>query len=219
MLEKHALKNTILTAAEQAKLTPLDVLNILKEGNEEFVEDRLTVRNNTHRVRVAAMGQYPKAAVLSCFDSRVPVEDVFHRGIGDIFVARVAGNIINDDIVGSFELACNVSGAKLILVMGHEHCAAVRSAIDGMEMGHMTKLLAKISPSVEEAKKDFKGKKTLDNPKFVDLVSHKNVENSIKEIRRKSRILRELEDSGKIMIAGAMYYMKTGKVKFFKYDK
>lgn len=211
---ERILNNKVLSAEEQAALTPRDVLDILKKGNEEFTDDKLTVRNNSERVREAALGQYPKAVILSCFDSRVPVEDVFHRGIGDIFVARVAGNIVNEDILGSMEFACKVSGAKLILVLGHEYCGAVKSAIDHVELGNITALLSKITPAVNEAGKSFSGEKSSSNPVFVEAVCDANVHLTMQQIRDKSPILKEMEDSGDIMIVGGVYHMKTGKVDF-----
>lgn len=214
--EAEVLTNTVLTAAEQAALTPTDVLNLLKEGNKQFTEDNLTVRNNTQRVRDAATGQFPKAAILSCLDSRVPVEDVFHRGIGDLFVARIAGNIVNEDILGSFEFATKVSGAKVIVVLGHEYCGAVMSAIDDVKLGNITALLAKIKPAVASAGKTFEGEKTAANPAFVEAVCDHNVELAIKQLRTKSPILKELEDKGELLIVGGVYDMKTGKVNFFE---
>ncbi len=211
----EVLDNKVLTAEEQARLTPSQVIDILKEGNEEFVNDNLTVRNNSGRVRDAAMGQYPKAAILSCLDSRVPVEDVFHRGIGDIFVARVAGNIINSDILGSMEYACKVSGSKAVVVLGHEYCGAIKSAIDGVELGNITGLLEKIQPAVTVSKAGFKGDTTSKNPDFVETVCHHNIEHAVSEIRLKSPILKEMEENGEIVIVGAVYNMHTGKVDFF----
>ncbi len=210
----HILTNKVLTKEEQDKLTPDKVLEVLKTGNEEFVNDDLTVRNNSERVRDAAMGQYPKAVVLSCLDSRVPVEDVFHRGIGDIFVARVAGNIVNEDILGSLEYACKVSGSKLIVVLGHEYCGAIKSAIDDVKLGNITPLLSKVRPAVEHAKGHFEGDHSSKNPAFVEAVCHDNVELTIKEIRTKSPILKEMEDKGEIKIVGGIYDMETGKVEF-----
>lgn len=209
------LVNKVLTAEEQASLTPIDVINILKEGNEDFINDHLTVRNNSERVRDAAMGQYPKAVILSCLDSRVPVEDVFHRGIGDIFVARVAGNIVNPDILGSLEYACKVSGSKVVVVLGHEYCGAIKSAIDDVKLGNITTLLAKIRPAVEVAGNNFQGETTSSNPDFVEAVCHHNIELAVQEIRDKSPILKEMEDNGEIMIVGAVYNIHTGKVDFF----
>lgn len=209
------LVSSVMTKEEQEKLSPDEVISMLKEGNKDFVEDNLTIRNSTQRVRDAAIGQYPYAAVLSCMDSRVPVEDVFHCGIGDLFVSRVAGNIVDDDILGSLEYACKVSGSKLILVLGHEYCGAIKSAIDGVKLGNITALLEKIDPSVKTASVDFKGEKTSKNPLFVERVCDDNVMNSIAEIRKKSSILKELEDRGEIKIIGGVYDMKTGEVEFF----
>lgn len=210
------LSNKILTKDEQAKLTPQQVLDILKNGNKDFVEDNLTVRNNSSRVREASKGQYPKAVILSCLDSRVPVEDVFHRGIGDLFVARVAGNIVNEDMLGSLEYGCKVSGSKLIVVLGHEYCGAIKSAIDDVELGNITALLKKIQPAVKLAKANFKGDQTSSNPAFVEAVCDQNVHLVINEIRSKSPILKEMESKGEIKIVGGIYNMSTGKVDFLE---
>lgn len=212
----HVLTNKVLTAEEQSKLTPDDVLRILKEGNREFIEDRLTIRNNSKRVRDSATGQYPKAVVLSCLDSRVPVEDVFHRGIGDIFVSRVAGNIVNEDILGSLEYACKVSLSKLVVVLGHEYCGAIKSAIDGVELGNITGLLHKIQPAVQKARESFTGEISSYNPEFMDAVCEQNVKLAIREIREKSPILKEMEEKGEIKIVGGVYDMETGKVNFLE---
>jgi len=210
------LTNKVLTQEEQEKLTPQQVLDILKEGNKDFINDNLTVRNNTERVRDAALKQYPKAAVLSCLDSRVPVEDVFHRGIGDIFVARVAGNIVNEDILGSLEYACAVSGSKLIVVLGHEYCGAIKSAIDDVDLGNITGLLTKIKPAINATNTNFSGEKTSENPQYVEAVCHENVILTMQQIREKSPILKQLEEEGKIMIVGGVYDMETGRVDFIK---
>ncbi len=214
MLNEESLSNKVLSVEEQAKLTPDAVLDILKQGNQDFTEDNLTVRNNSVRVREAALGQYPKAAIVSCLDSRVPVEDVFHRGIGDIFVARVAGNFVNEDILGSLEFACKVSGAKLIVILGHEHCGAIKSAIDDVKLGNITAMLSKIQPAVVMAKTTFDGDKVSANPKFVDSVCTFNIKHAMDEIRSKSPILKEMEDKGEIKIVGGVYHMETGKVVF-----
>lgn len=212
--EQHVLTSRVLTAEQQEKLTPQEVLDTLKSRNQDFVDDNLTIRNNSQRVREAALGQYPKAVVLSCLDSRVPVEDVFHCGIGDIFVARVAGNIVNEDILGSLEYACKVSGSKLVVVLGHEYCGAVKSAIKDVKLGNITPLLSKIRPAVLSAEKDFKGEKSADNPDFVDKVCTHNVNLAISQIRKKSPILKEMENKGLIKIVGGIYDMETGKVTF-----
>ena len=207
------LVENILTAEQQAKLTPDSVLSILKEGNSDFVSDALTVRNTSARVRKATYGQFPKAVILSCLDSQVPVEDVFHRGIGDIFVARVAGYIVNDDILGSLEYACEVSGSKLIVVLGHENCGAIKSAIEDVKLGNITGLLEKIKPAVALSA-DYNGEKASTNKAFVNHVGVKNVEISIQKIRAQSPILSNLEKAGKIKIVGAVYKMESGEIEF-----
>jgi len=212
--ENDVISTHILTKEQQEKLTPDQVLADLISGNKDFVEDNLTIRNSTKLVREAALGQYPEAVILSCLDSRVPVEDVFHKAIGEIFVARVAGNIVNEDIVGSLEYACKVSGSKLIVVLGHEYCGAIKSSIDGVRLGNVTALLEKIEPAVEEAKQNFEGETTSKNPEFVDKVCEFNVLNSMKIIKEMSPILTEMEQLGQIKIVGAVYDIKTGEVNF-----
>ncbi len=147
-VQVEGLVEEVLTQEQQAALTPDLVIETLKAGNARFVVGVVTLRNHVEQVRRAARGQFPKAIILSCVDSRVPVEDVFDRGIGDLFVARVAGNFVNIDILGSMEFACKVSGAKLVLVMGHEHCGAVQGAVDQVELGNITGMLSKIQPAV-----------------------------------------------------------------------
>lgn len=195
-------------------MTPDAVLAILKEGNRDYREGKLTIRNNPHRIKNAATRQYPQAVVLSCLDSRVPVEDVFHRGIGDIFVARVAGNVINTDILGSLEFACRISGARLIVVLGHENCGAIRSAIDKIGIGNISALLNKIQPAITSASIEYAGDKTSANKEYTRIVCRHNVLHSIKEIRTQSDILKEMEESGEIKIVGAIYCMESGEVEF-----
>lgn len=207
--------NKVLTVEEQFKLTPDTVIEVLKQGNEEFINNNLSIKNNPERVRAAAKGQYPEAVILSCLDSRVPVEDIFHRGIGDIFVARVAGNIVNPDILGSLEYACKVSGSKLVVVLGHGLCGAIKSAIDDVKLGNITGLLDKIKPAVNQSKAKYKGEAKSSNPEFVNIVCHTNVELMVNEIHKYSPILKEMEDNGEIKIVGAIYDMYTGKVEFF----
>jgi len=173
------------------------------------------IRNTSSRIRNAALGQYPGAVVLSCMDSRVPVEDVFHRGIGDVFVIRVAGNIINKDILGSMEYGCKAAGAKVIVVLGHEYCGAIKSAIDDVKLGNITALLQKISPAINNLP-NFKGERKASNPEFVAAVCDENVLLAINNIRKQSPILKQMEADKQIMIVGATYDMKTGKVDFFK---
>lgn len=207
------LVERVLTADEQASLTPDMVIQSLKEGNERFLRNDLTARDHTEQVRKSTHGQFPKAVVLSCLDSRIPVEDVFDKGIGDMFVARVAGNFVNEDILGSMEFGCKVAGAKLIVVMGHESCGAVKAAIDGVELGNITGMLTKIQPAVDLSQ-DFSGEKTSKNSDFVTHVSEENVRVTVQEIRDKSPILKEMEDNGEIKIIGALYDMDSGKVIF-----
>ncbi|WP_316801272.1 carbonic anhydrase family protein [Pedobacter frigidisoli] len=206
------LENKVLSKEQQAMLKPEDVLALLKEGNEDFVEDRLTVRNTSERVRQAALGQYPKAVILSCIDSRVPVEDVFHRGIGDVFVGRVAGNVLNTDQLASMEYSCKVSGSKLVLVLGHEHCGAVKSAIDDVKLGNITSLLAKIKPAVVAAKAE--GDRTSKNEAYVHAVCIENVKQITAHIRKLSPVLAEMEKNKEIIIKGAVYAMDSGKVTY-----
>ncbi|NCD72259.1 carbonic anhydrase family protein [Mucilaginibacter agri] len=205
---------TVLTKDQQAKLSPDSIIASLKEGNQDFIEDKLTIRNNSERIREAALGQYPKAVVLSCLDSRVPVEDVFHKGIGDLFVARVAGNIVNEDILGSLEYACNVSGSKVVVVLGHEYCGAIKSAADDVKFGNITPLLAKIKPAVQNVRSTFKGDTSSKNEGFIEAVCKENVLLTIQNIHKQSPALSEMEQEGKIKIIGAIYHMKSGKVDF-----
>jgi len=193
--ELKPLVEIVLSAEEQAPLTPEVVLQSLKDGNTRFINSSLTARDHTSQVRMSAKGQFPKAVVLSCLDSRVPVEDVFDKGIGDMFVARVAGNFVNEDILGSMEFGCKVAGSKLILVMGHESCGAVKAAIDKVELGNITAMLSKINPAVEMSE-EFQGKKTSSNPAFVHMVCENNVRNTLNQMRLNSPILKEMEDNG-----------------------
>lgn len=209
---ESGLIENVLTEKEQRALTPDLVIQSLKEGNKRFVNNDLTKRNHSGQVRNSVKAQYPKAIVLSCVDSRVPVEDVFDRGIGDIFVARVAGNFVNEDILGSMEYACKVSGSKLVLVMGHEHCGAIKSAIDDVKLGNITSMLSKIMPAVDMVK--YNGDRTSKNQTFVHDVSLSNVKNTIQKIRQDSPILNEMEQNGEIKIVGALYDMDNGEVSF-----
>lgn len=202
----------VLTKEEQERLTPDAVLKTLEEGNRRFVSGTLTLRDHSKQVREAASGQYPKAIVLSCIDSRVPVEDVFDRGIGDLFVARVAGNFENTDILGSMEFACKVSGSKLILVLGHENCGAVKGAIDGVDLGNITPMLDNITPAIDHFE-HYTGDRTSRNEQFVHLVAEQNVRQTINDIRKNSRILKEMEENGEIRIVGGLYDMSTGRVE------
>jgi carbonic anhydrase len=203
----------VLTAEEQAALSPDDIVKRLKRGNLRFTKNKLSERNYPAQVSKSILGQFPQAFILSCIDSRVPVTGVFDQGIGDVFVARIAGNIINEDILGSMELSCRLSGSKLVVVLGHERCGAVKAAIDNVKMGNITPMLAKIRPAIEMAS-GYTGKKVSKNEEFVYQVCECNVKNTIDEIRLKSPILKEMEDDGELKIVGAIYNMTTGTVEF-----
>jgi carbonic anhydrase len=207
------LIENVLTKEEQDALTPLEVFNSLAAGNERFVSSDLTARDHSIQIRESAEAQYPKAIVLSCVDSRVPVEDVFDKGIGDIFVARVAGNFINKDILGSMEFATKVAGAKLILVLGHENCGAIHAAIDGAELGHVTKMLENIKPAVAISTKSA-GPISSTNRLLVHEVSENNVRIAMEEITKQSPILKAMKENGEIDIKGGVYDMDTGVVNF-----
>lgn len=208
---------SILTAEEQASMTPQEILGRLKKGNENFVNNNLTQRDHSAQRRKAMVGQYPKAIVLSCVDSRVPVEDIFDLGIGDIFVARVAGNIENPDIVGSMEFATAVAGSKVVIVMGHTACGAVKSAIDqvdakSMNMNALADLLDEIEPAVEET--ELNGERSSENTEFTNKVINTNAMLTVKNIREASPTMATMEDEGKIMIVSAVYNMESGVVDF-----
>lgn len=211
--EKGQLETKVMTKEEQDKLTPDLVLQQFKDGNARFHSENITKRDHSEQVRKSAIVQFPKAVVLSCLDSRVTVEDVFDQGIGDVFVGRVAGNFINEDLLGSMEFASKVAGAKLILVMGHQHCGAVKGAIDDVKLGNITAMLSKIKPAVAMSQ-DFKGEKTSKNDEFVKYVSENNVRYAIKQIREKSPIIKEMEEKGQVKIVGVFYRLTDGTIEF-----
>ena len=202
-----------LTQAQRDAMTPDTVIETMRRGNLRFRNGREKPRDALAEQRSSAKGQYPAAVILSCIDSRAPAERILDLGIGDIFNARVAGNIANDDILGSLEFACKLSGAKVLLVMGHTACGAIKGAIDNAELGNLTGLLAKIKPAV--AGTVYSGERTAKNYAFVDLVAKTNVELTMAEIRKRSPVLAELETKGSIRIVGAMYKLDTGAVEFY----
>ena len=202
-----------LTKAQRDKLSPDDILALMKKGNKRFYTGKRQDHNYLAQQRASAKGQYPAAVLLSCIDSRAPAETILDLRIGDIFNNRVAGNIENSDILGSMEFACKLSGAKVVLVMGHTGCGAIKGAIDNAELGNLTGLLAKIKPAVEAT--TSKGERTSKNYAFVDAVARKNVELTMANIRKGSSVLAEMESKGTIKIAGAMYDLETGIVDFF----
>jgi carbonic anhydrase len=203
------------TRETQATVTPKKALNFLKEGNLRFQNNLKTNRNLLEQVNDTSEGQFPFATILSCIDSRVSAELVFDQGLGDIFSVRIAGNFVNEDILGSMEFACKLAGTKLIVVLGHTSCGAVKGACDNAKMGNLTKLLEKITPAVNavEEPKDIRLRNSK-NLEFVDSVSEKNVLLTIDRIHNESPILTEMEENGEIKIIGAMYNVNTGAVKF-----
>ena len=205
-------ENLPVTADEQKALTPDAVLEELMEGNKRYVAGELTDPNIQASVKVAASGQFPKAVILSCLDSRVPVEMVFDQGIGDIFVGRVAGNIENEDQLGSMEFATKAAGSKLVMVLGHEACGAVKGACDGVEMGNLTALLSKIKPAID-AVDGHEGNRNSKNSEFVAEVIEANVRQTVADIREKSEVLAEMEKNGEIKIVGALYSLQDGSVR------
>lgn len=208
------LSDEVLTKEAQDALTPEQILQGLKDGNERFVNNNLTPRDYPAQVRATTDGQYPEAVVIACIDSRVPVENIFDKGVGDIFVARVAGNFVNEDILGSTEFATAVAGSKVVVVMGHEHCGAVKSAIDDVEMGNITAMLSNIEPAVERAEESYEGDESSGNDEFVTNVVNTNVRYTIEQMRERSSIIAELERNGDVVIAGAFYDLDTGEVIF-----
>ena len=203
---------TTQTKESQTAMTPEKALQMLKDGNARFVSKNMGDRDLLKQVDATSTGQYPFAAVLSCIDSRVPAEIVFDQGIGDIFSARVAGNFINEDILGSLEFACKAAGSKLIVILGHSSCGAVKGACDDVKLGNLTGLLGKIKPAVNAV--DENGDRSSANADFVQRVSDKNVELAIEDLKAKSPVLAEMLDAGEISLVGAMYDVKTGKVSF-----
>ena len=211
----HAGDSAALTREAQAAITPGKALEMLEEGNRRFVSAKTLARDLPAQVRQTAKGQYPFAVVVSCLDARIPPEIVFDRGIGDLFVARVAGNFVNDDILGSLEFATKLAGAKLIVVMGHTECGAIKGACDGVQLGLLTATLANINPAVAAVQGDFTARSSKDAA-FVQAVAEMNVQLTMQTLRDRSVVLREMLDNGEIGMVGAMYDVGTGKVTFYK---
>lgn len=205
------------TKETQATMTPQKSLQFLKEGNQRFQNNLKANRNLLEQVNDTSDGQFPFATILSCIDSRVSAELIFDQGLGDIFSVRIAGNFVNEDILGSMEFACKLAGTKLIVVLGHTSCGAVKGACDDAKLGNLTGMLAKIKPAVESVSepKD-KTKRNSQNLDFVDAVAEKNVALTIDKIRNLSPILKEMEEKNEIDIVGGMYDINTGAVTFFE---
>jgi carbonic anhydrase len=206
-----AMLHAQMTKDSQAAMTPSKALATLKEGNARFSAGERHPRDFAVEIRATASGQYPFAAIVSCMDSRAPVEILFDQRIGKVFSLREAGNVIDVDVLGGLEYAAKVVGVKLILVLGHSHCGAVKGAIDGVELGNLTQLLAKIRPAIEGPIPAAKSK----DEAFVAKVAERNVRLSLKEIRERSPVLREMLDSGKVGLAGGMYDIETGKAVLY----
>jgi len=210
----RAAQAAALTKEQRDQLTPEQIVDMLKAGNDRFRTGSKQAHDYLAQKRASAGGQYPAAAILSCIDSRAPAEIILDTGIGDTFNARVAGNIANDDIIGSLEFACAAAGAKLVLVMGHTACGAVKGAIDNVELGHLTALLGKIKPAIPAT--TVAGDRTGKNADFVDAVAATNVRRTVDEIRQRSSVLAGLEKQGKIKLGGSMYHLVGGRVEFFE---
>jgi carbonic anhydrase len=201
-----------LTRKERDSLTPDQIIDGMKKGNERFRSGKAHQHDYLAQKRASAAGQFPAAVILSCIDSRAPAELILDSGIGDTFNARIAGNIANEDLAGSLEFACAAAGAKVVLVMGHTDCGAIKGAIDNVQLGNLTGLLAKIKPAIDATQYD--GKRTGSNIEFVDKVAGVNVRNTIDDLRKRSEILASMEKDGKIKMVGAMYHLNNGKVEF-----
>jgi carbonic anhydrase len=201
-----------LTKEQRDKMTPDEIIQQMKAGNERFRSGKPHHRDLMREAKATAKGQYPAAIVFSCIDSRAPAELILDFGIGDIFNGRVAGNVADEDAMGSMEFACKLAGSKVVLVMGHTGCGAIKGAIDGAQLGNLTALLTKIRPAVETTQ--YTGERSAKNYAFVEAVARKNVSLTIANIREKSPVLRDLESSGGIKIVGSMYNLETGVVEF-----
>jgi len=203
-----------LTKEERDRMIPAQVVDDVKKGNDRFQTGTMVLRDYREQQRSSAVGQFPAVATLGCIDSRAPAEIIFDAGIGDMFSARVAGNVVNDDLIGSLEFGCAVAGAKAIVLVGHTSCGAVKGAIDDVEMGNLTGLLARIKPAISAT--TFAGEKSSKNAAYVDAVARTNVLLGLDGIRRRSPILSDLEKKGAIAIVGGMYDLATGRVEFLE---
>ena len=202
------------TKESQEKITPLLALEYLKEGNLRFVNNLKADRNLLRQVNQTSEGQFPFAAILSCIDSRTSAELIFDQGLGDIFSIRIAGNILNEDILGSMEYACRIAGSRIIVVLGHTKCGAIIGACDNLELGHITGLVAKIKPAIAR-ELTITENRNGQNPELVNRVAAINVHYTLDQIRERSQLLRDMELSGRIILIGALYDIDNGHVTFF----
>ena len=198
----------------QAALNHADAVQLLKEGNQRFLSKSSINRSFDKQIELTSTGQYPFAAIVSCIDSRIPTEIIFDQGIGDVFNARIAGNFVNDDILGSLEFACKLAGSKLIVIMGHTSCGAVKGACDHAELGNLTGMLEKIKPAMAAVTTEDGVDRSSKNIDFVNKVSVKNVQLTITKLKEDSPVLNEMINAGEIEVVGAMYDVKTGLVSF-----
>ena len=210
-LSGHAYADA-LTKAQRDEMSPNQIIDVMKKGNERFRSGVRQNRNYLNEQKASASGQYPAAVLLSCIDSRAPAEVIMDLGLGDIFNCRVAGNVANPDILGSMEFACKLAGAKVVLVMGHTACGAIKGAIDNAELGNLTALLDKIKSAVQAT--SYSGERSSKNYAFVDAVARTNVRMTVNDIRKNSPVLAGLESNDAIKIAGAMYNLETAAVEF-----
>tara|TARA_R100000951_G_scaffold81014_2_gene68803 strand:- start:663 stop:1280 length:618 start_codon:yes stop_codon:yes gene_type:complete len=201
------------TRKTQNEITPQIALDYLKEGNERFVKNLRANRNLLEQVNETADGQFPFAVILSCIDSRTSAELIFDQGLGDVFSARVAGNVVNEDILGSMEYSCKVAGSKLVVVVGHSRCGAVTAACQHVEMGNITTLLSKVKPAIDRVEPTVDD---ITSDIAVQKVADENVKVAMDEVRKKSEILAQMEKDGEIKIVGGMYDVESGEVKFFE---
>lgn len=211
----EGVKMKTISMEEQANITPDQAMDLLMKGNQRFIQNLRFNRNLLQQVNETAEGQYPFAAILSCIDSRTTAELIFDQGLGDIFSIRIAGNIVNNDIIGSLEFACKVAGSKLIVVLGHTNCGAIKGACDNAELGYLTQLLDKIKPAVEQ-ETSFKEERSGKNLPYVNEVAKINVSNSIEMILQESDIIRELIEQNTIKLVGGLYDVVSGEVTFFE---
>ncbi len=199
----------------QSQLTPAQALQILKDGNVRFMNNLKANRNLLQQVNETSDGQHPFAIILSCIDSRTSSELIFDQGLGDVFSVRIAGNVLNEDILGSMEFACKVAGAKVIVVLGHSKCGAIKGACDHVEMGNLTALLSKIRPAVDDEKTETQNRNSS-NSVFVEKVADINVHRTVHAITERSSILAEMIKSGQVELVGGMYNVETGQVEFYE---
>lgn len=207
-----------LTKEIQSSLTPQKAVEILREGNHRFVNNLKTNRNLLQQVNETSDGQHPFAFILSCIDSRTSAELIFDQGLGDIFSCRIAGNILNEDILGSMEFACKVAGSKVVLVLGHTKCGAIKGACDDVQLGNLTTLLSKVKPAIQAEKETKDGERNAANSRFVENVADLNVRLTMKQIIKKSPVIAEMVQKGEIAIYGGMYDVETGVVDFFEIE-